>query len=463
MSRIPEVPPVILSRLPKSLYDDLVVRRQRNIDLSQNTQDYRCVSDFLEDRIKLLTNDIQYIESAHRGLGFALDNLSLSAKEFRDALRPFIPPSRLISKELRNLKRQKKLISEDLEDEVAVRKRQRTGPSATGLYLRAYTDSMLQRVMAACGKRKPQKTFNARQFKHSVNEYYGIEKGSGFCQIIGCEFIADDVKAAHIVPKSLTGEEISYLFGGEIVVSLDPRNGWLHSLTPILLITDCFALLALSLHKRVEEGLDRGDIVVLPISQAQDTGDTEIPSKWKCVLVDQSKRGLTVTRMGGIHILWGDIDGNELAFLNDNRPAKRYLYFRFVMTYLHWKKNGILTPFVSNVETVRQFWPTPGPYLRQSMLCALARNISGVDLPNSLVQDRTFNDDEYPPLADELAHEPAASGSITASIIAASDIENAMLASMRNAVSDSEASCCSCSSTINQDDEDRLVFEDCME
>lgn len=305
MSRIPEVPPVILSRLPKSLYDDLVVRRQRNLDLSQNAQDYRCVSDFLEDRIKLLTNDIQYIESAHRGLGFALDNLSLSAKEFRDALRPFIPPSRLISKELRNLKRQKKLISEDLEDEVAVRKRQRTGPSTTGLYLRAYTDSMLQRVMAACGKRKPQKTFNARQFKYSVNEYYGIEKGSGFCQITGCEFIADDVKAAHIVPKSLTGEEISYLFGGEIVVSLDPRNGWLHSLTPILLITNYFALLALSLHKRVEEGLDRGDIVVLPISQAQDTGDTEIPSKWKCVLVDQSKRGLTVTRMGGIHILWG--------------------------------------------------------------------------------------------------------------------------------------------------------------
>jgi len=77
------------------------------------------------------------------------------------------------------------------------------------------------------------------------------------------------------------------------------------------------------------------------------------------------------------------------------------------------------------------------------------------------VQDRTFNDDEYPPLADELAHEPAASGSRTASIIAASDIEKAMLASMRNAVSDSEASCCS--STINEDDEDSLVFEDCME
>jgi len=33
------------------------------------------VSDFLEDRIKLLSNYIQYIESVHKGLSFALDKL----------------------------------------------------------------------------------------------------------------------------------------------------------------------------------------------------------------------------------------------------------------------------------------------------------------------------------------------------------------------------------------------------
>lgn len=38
-------------------------------------------------------------------------------------------------------------------------------------------------------------------------------------------FNAEDIKAAHIVPKSLNGDEIAHLFGVEELVPEDPRNG----------------------------------------------------------------------------------------------------------------------------------------------------------------------------------------------------------------------------------------------
>ena len=46
-----------------------------------------------------------------------------------------------------------------------------------------------------------------------------------------------------------------------------------------------------------------------------------------------------------------DIDGRELKFLGDNRPARRFLYFRYIMTYLYYKKLGQLQ-WVGRVEAV---------------------------------------------------------------------------------------------------------------
>lgn len=205
MSNIPEIPPAILSRLPNSARDEIVVRRQRSMQEMESIRECRSVSDFLESRIRLLTNDMEYIASAHKSLDFALDESTLSAQEFRDALKPFMPPARLISNELKTLKRQRKIIRDDLEEEMAIEKRLRTGLPGPALYVKAYTDSILRRVMFACGKQKAEKGFNARAFKTSVNSYYGIQQDAGFCHITGDVWPAKDVKAAHIVPKSLTG------------------------------------------------------------------------------------------------------------------------------------------------------------------------------------------------------------------------------------------------------------------
>lgn len=46
--------------------------------------------------------------------------------------------------------------------------------------------------------------------------------------------------------------------------------------------------IALMLHRTIEEGLDAGTIVIIPISDLN--RDQAEPSRWKCVLVRKDKR-----------------------------------------------------------------------------------------------------------------------------------------------------------------------------
>jgi hypothetical protein len=80
------------------------------------------------------------------------------------------------------------------------------------------------------------------------------------------------VKAAHLVPKSLYPREVGYLFGLK-EASEDFFYDW---------------RLGISLYKNIEESLDNGTIVIVPIIPSAN------PTRWKCLLVDEpKKRALT--------------------------------------------------------------------------------------------------------------------------------------------------------------------------
>lgn len=73
------------------------------------------------------------------------------------------------------------------------------------------------------------KPFDQARFKVQVNRYYGLtehcQKDMSWCQVLGLKIAKSNVKAAHLVPKSLSAEKVAHLFGvGEVVLS-DPRNG----------------------------------------------------------------------------------------------------------------------------------------------------------------------------------------------------------------------------------------------
>ncbi|KAJ9297842.1 hypothetical protein DTO271G3_4063 [Paecilomyces variotii] len=74
---------------------------------------------------------------------------------------------------------------------------------------------------------------------------------------------------------------------------------------------------------------------------------------------------------GSRALKWKDFDKKELVFLTENKPARRFLYFRFLITYLNAKKSQN-TPF----------------HLRLLLKpkTTLARNISGLELPPTLLQ-----------------------------------------------------------------------------
>ncbi len=109
----------------------------------------------------------------------------------------------------------------------------------------------------------------------------------------------------------------------------------------------------------------------------------------------------------------GELDGKEIIFRTDQRPASRFLYYHFVLSLLLcrsrenrgwealWLKYGKTEP-----------WPTTGRYLRESMLSALTRCVGNVNESDfaELVNDRTFssskklNNDEEDEIARRVIH-----------------------------------------------------------
>ncbi len=81
-----------------------------------------------------------------------------------------------------------------------------------------------------------------------------------------------------------------------------------------------------------------------------------------------------------------------LSFRNKNRPARRYLYLRFIMTFLHCKSEGKSTEWVEQSDVGKTAWHTPEKSLRQSFLLRLARQVSHDPLPEELYRESTFTE-----------------------------------------------------------------------
>ena len=86
----------------------------------------------------------------------------------------------------------------------------------------------------------------------------------------------------------------------------------------------------LFLNRVIEEAWDKGWVAVVPDETVEAT-----PTEWKLGLLNDSVRD----HMVSYGTRFRDLDGRSLRFLNRNRPARRYLYLRFVMAYLHAAKS----------------------------------------------------------------------------------------------------------------------------
>ena len=120
------------------------------------------------------------------------------------------------------------------------------------------------------------------------------------------------------------------------------------------------------------------------------------PAQWKIVLNIAVKDDLffrDLTRTTGQDLWrWRDIDGRRLQFRNDNRAARRFLYLRYVLAWLHADSHG--WPNFKSKGPAGEVWASPKKpqgYLRQSILLEMGKMV-GDKLPKDLVKAGVFED-----------------------------------------------------------------------
>ncbi|KFY01103.1 hypothetical protein V490_01079 [Pseudogymnoascus sp. VKM F-3557] len=269
-------------------------------------------------------------------------------------------------RELIILKRQKKAMTDDV-DEALQRYPTIEDAYSSALLTKAISPSNKQRRKVhepSLFAKGVQSYYNSVRRSTSSKDYYGNYEVEKYCHFGGW-LPGMSIKCFHLVPKSLESDGIAYLLGVREADLSEPRNG-----------------IALNISNYTD--LNNGRIVIVP---------------------DKPKNGEeAIWRFLQVHKLLPsgqkDIDGKVLEFLSPNQPARRYLYLRYVMTFLQQQRLGNVD-WLDFVKARGNVWGLPGPYLRKSMLFALARRVLGQDLPEYFY-DSTFTvADGCPQRSDE--------------------------------------------------------------
>lgn len=210
------------------------------------------------------------------------------------------------------------------------------------------------------------------QWRGNALEYYAgrqviedVEPGT-WCHISGDWYESDKVKAAHIVPHFLDDDSIGEILFGDRAESLRQAAN------------------ALLLYDKIKKWFDTYKLVVVPVDA------TKNPiTRWRTDVITSDIRNARF----GSHTA-KDLDGKELTFLNDKRPASRFLYFHFIMALVRLRDTNSREwrDVWARYYTQRPF-PTPGKYMRQSMLLAIATHHATTDLDvvNSWIKGHGFD------------------------------------------------------------------------
>lgn len=215
-------------------------------------------------------------------------------------------------------------------------------------------------------------------------QYYGVPdegKNGTWCHALGDWTSSAHVKAAHIVPFFLDGDNIGEVLFGSRAQSLSRAGN-------SLLLSDT-----------VKGWFDKYFILIVPADSA------EVPiTRWRIDVLSKDIHNTLVT----VGVRGKDLDGRELKFLNDKRPVSRFMYFHFIMALIRIKdiqRRGWEQIWARYYQ--QRPFATPGPYMRRSMLLALSTHFGATDMSviESWIADHGFDTDLK--LADAEATEVA--------------------------------------------------------
>jgi len=221
--------------------------QKRSISLSSQLTTDSTVSDFIAYKARIVASNVEYCATYKRGLHDMVEANQLTPEELRAELVLVQRNETPIQAEASALKRQKRAIEADMEE---VKDHRPNQDEAYASLLSSYV------MKSSCHQRRSK--FDQSAFKAAVIKYYdgadiskwreddGVPvrdeynmKVKNLDRRLWCPLTGwhpeERVKAAHLVPKSLQGPELSNLFGvGEAILS-EPRNGEFSS-PPVQLI-----------------------------------------------------------------------------------------------------------------------------------------------------------------------------------------------------------------------------------
>ena len=235
-----------------------------------------------------------------------------------------------------------------------------------------------------------------KNFKRQLNEYLGTEDifpgttdTKKWCNVIGAWLPSNAVTCAHIVPFSFNTKDMAHMFGSDEPPLTSMRNG-------------------LSLQNKIEEAFDNCWVTIVPVDSVESN-----PTEWKIILLNTAEKdkvffGDQFNQTSQRVWRWRDIDGRKLIFLNNNRPARRFLYMRYTLAWLY--AEGRLWNFKEKVPP-GEVWASPNKpdgYLRKSILVAMGKK-TGDKLPKNLIDAGVFSD----PDTDSIVYDEVAGIRIT--------------------------------------------------
>lgn len=176
----------------------------------------------------------------------------------------------------------------------------------------------------------------------------------GWCPVVKEWVDPDSLTAAHIVPYALGDLNAAYLFG------LDPQDGY-------EAIWDVKNGILLS--TKVEKALDAARLVIV-----EDGNSGEL----KLVVLDESLMDYRANT--GSSIRFRDIHNQRLEFATDARPGRRHLYLHYLLTLFRRKRFNVEGWETDAAKATSGYmWGSPGPWLRRSIIQALAFEIGDVE------------------------------------------------------------------------------------
>lgn len=194
------------------------------------------------------------------------------------------------------------------------------------------------------------------------------EMASHWCPIIRSWVHNKSSTAAHIFPWKHGQEIMTRIFGSESANEMFSINNG------ILMST------------LAESRMDKGFFVIVPCVNDESESDVKAwhesnPKRYKVRVLEENDKLMREFIPGSEpRKQWFRLDGQELIFRSNHRPRARYLYYHYCYSMLHRSHHHKEHENILKDHLGRNFWGTPGAYLRKCYLLAFVEEIGAVDL-----------------------------------------------------------------------------------